>query len=198
MKYPSHLQKLIHVLKKLPGVGNRSAERFAFELLDWREAELKQLGEVICATPNEIAFCETCGALAETDGCSICLDPTRRREVISVVRSAREIFSIESTGEFKGLYHVLGGLLSPLEGIGPDQLRLDSLIERIRNEGAQEIILALDSTLEGDTTALYIKNRLENTPIKLTRLAFGLPMGSALDYVDGGTLARAFLGRGSF
>lgn len=198
MKYPTHLQKLIQVLKKLPGVGNRSAERYAFQLLEWSEEDLKQFGEVVKETPEEICFCDTCGALSERDHCALCTDPVRKKEVLSVVRSAREVFAIESTGEFKGRYHVLGGVLSPLEGIGPDQLRMESLFCRIREEGIKEVILALDATLEGDATALYIKNELENAPIKLTRLAFGLPMGSALDYVDGGTLARAFMGRGSF
>jgi recombination protein RecR len=198
MKYPTHLQKLIQVLKKLPGVGSRSAERFAFQLIEWPEHDLKQFGAVVQSTAEEICFCGDCGALSEKEECAFCSDRSRKTEVLSVVRSAREIFSIESTGEFKGLYHVLGGVLSPLDGIGPEHLRMESLFRRIRDGGIKEVILALDATLEGDATALYIKNELENTPIKLTRLAFGLPMGSALDYVDGGTLARAFMGRGSF
>ncbi len=198
MKYPNHLQKLIQVLKKLPGIGNRSAERFAFQLLEWPRDELIQFGEVVKQTSNEIHFCPECGALSEREHCGLCSDPKRNREVLCVIRSAREVFSLEATAEFKGLYHVLGGVLSPLEGIGPEQLRMESLIDRVRAGGIREVILALDSTLEGDTTSLYIKNELEDLPIQLTRLAFGIPMGSALDYVDGGTLARSFLGRNQF
>lgn len=197
-KYPAHLQKLIQTLKKLPGVGNRTAERYAFQLLDWSKEQLLQFGETVSETAELIHFCADCGALAEPDQCSLCSSPKRNREILSVVSTAREVFAIESTGEFKGLYHVLGGVLSPLHGIGPEQLRLESLFERIRNGEIKEVILALDATLEGDATALYIKNELERHPIKVTRLAFGLPMGSALDYVDGGTLARAFSGRHHF
>jgi recombination protein RecR len=198
MKYPAHLQKLIQVLKKLPGVGSRSAERFAFELLEWTDHDLIQFGKVVSDTPNHIHFCEECGALTEPDNCVFCTDPKRNTGVLSIVRSAREIFAIESSGEFKGHYHVLGGVLSPLSGIGPEHLRLEPLFRRIETGKFSEVILALDASLEGDATALYIKNELEKYPVKLTRLAFGLPMGSALDYVDGGTLARAFSGRNHF
>lgn len=198
MKYPNHLQKLIQVLKKLPGIGNRSAERFAFQLLEWPQEELTQFGDVVKDTSKSIHFCPVCGVLSEKETCGICSDKKRNTEVLCVIRSAREVFSLEATGEFKGLYHVLGGVLSPLEGIGPEQLKMESLFTRIAKGGISEIILALDSTLEGDATALYIKSELQHLPIKLTRLAFGIPMGSALDYVDGGTLARSFLGRNHF
>lgn len=198
MKYPAHLQKLIQVLKKLPGVGSRSAERFAFELLEWSDHDLIQFGKVVGDTPQYTHFCHECGALTEPDNCTFCQNPKRNIGVLSVVRSAREIFAIESSGEFKGHYHVLGGVLSPLAGIGPEELRLEPLFRRIESGQFNEVILALDASLEGDATALYIKNELEKYPVKLTRLAFGLPMGSALDYVDGGTLARAFSGRNHF
>jgi len=199
LKYPAHLQKLIQTLKKLPGVGSRSAERFAFHMLAWSKEDLSLFSETVAGTAHQIHFCNDCGALAEPEECAFCKNPKRNHEVLSIISSAREVFAIESTGEFRGVYHVLGGVLSPLQGIGPEHLRLDSLFERIRNGEIREVILALDATLEGDATALYIKNELENYPaIKITRLAFGLPMGSALDYVDGGTLARAFSGRHHF
>jgi recombination protein RecR len=198
MRYPPHLLKLIEVLKRLPGVGNKSAERFAFHLLTWPEEQLRELGRVVSATKEQLKQCAICGCLMGEEGCSFCDLSQRDTSVMCVIASPRDVFSIEETHEYYGLYHVLGGVLSPLEQRGPEHLSLYKLKERLQNLQVKEIIIALDSTLEGDATALFLKQELATYPLQISRLAFGLPMGSALDYVDGGTLARAFAGRGSF
>lgn len=198
MRYPPHLLKLIDVLKRLPGVGNKSAERFAFHLINWKPSHLDDLASVVKEIPYMLKQCDECGCLAGIEDCTFCSPQRAERGVLCVIASSKEAFSIEDTGEYKGLYHVLGHLLSPLDGIGPEQLQLDHLRRRIEKHAIKELVIALDSTLEGDATALYIKQEFENTPLNVSRLAFGLPMGSSLDYVDGGTLARAFAGRGKF
>ncbi len=198
MRYPDHLLKLIQVLKRLPGVGTKSAERFAFHLLNWPEAHIRELGETIRLTKEKLQQCSCCGCLRGSEGCLFCQSPHRDRSLLCVLASPREVFALEETGQYLGSYHVLGGLLSPIERRGPEHLSLFKLKERLKEGEVKEMILALDSTLEGDATALFIKQELASSPIKISRLAFGLPMGSALDYVDGGTLTRAFLGRQQF
>lgn len=197
MKTPRHLTKLIDSLKKLPGVGSRSAERFAYRIIEWSPEALQEFSQVLSEVPLRLKGCDECGALME-DSCSLCEDGRRDNSILCVVASSKEIYSIESTREFRGHYHVLGGLLSPLDQICPKKLSIPKLKERIRKFGTQELLLALDSTLEGDTTALYLKQELADLPIKISRLAFGLPMGSSLDYVDGGTLARALMSRSEY
>ncbi|EFB42357.1 MULTISPECIES: recombination mediator RecR [Parachlamydia] len=200
MRYPSHLIKLIQVLKKLPGVGARSAERFAFQLMEWDEEKLREFGTILSQVPEKIQACSACGCLKEeAGGCPFCDDLVRQAsQILCVISSPRDVFSIEETREYKGLYHVLGGLLSPLDGFGPERLSLASLKGRIEIHQIHEVVIALGSTLEGDATALYIKRELGTLPVQVSRLAYGLPVGSSLDYVDGGTLARAFSGRASF
>lgn len=198
MRYPAHLLKLIDVLKKLPGVGNKSAERFAFQLLDWPQHQLEEMGTIIKEIPQYLQQCPECGCLMGNNLCNFC-EPTRNHQKkICIIASPRDAFAIEGTHEYRGLYHVLGGVLSPMEGFNADRLTLPKLRERIHRLQLTEVVIALDSTLEGDATALYLKRELESGQIQITRLAFGLPMGSSLDYVDGGTLARAFSGRGQF
>lgn len=197
-KYPIHLLKLIDVLKQLPGVGTKSAERFAFEMIDWNQAQLKQMAEVISETHSELRHCVECGCLADTDACPFCEQAQYRAHALCVVAAPRDVFAIEATHEYKGLYHVLGALLSPIDGIGPEKLNIDALKQRIAVHQIGEVVIALDSTLEGDATALYLKQELAALNIHVSRLAFGLPMGSSLDYVDGGTLARALSARGRF
>lgn len=197
MNYPAHLQKLIEVFKRLPGVGARSAERFAFHLLDSSPSQLADMGSTISQIPQSIRHCEICGCLCE-ESCLFCQDSRRSPHIVCVVASAKDAFAIDRTNEFLGLYHVLGGLLSPLEGKGPQALRIDKLIERIEKSEVGEIIIALDATVEGDATSLYIKQLVESFACKVSRLAFGLPMGSSLEYVDGDTLGRAFSGRQLF
>lgn len=199
MRYPSHLIKLIQILKKLPGVGTKSAERFAFQLIDWKREELEDFAKIVGQVPDQIQPCALCGCLKAEGGCVFCEDSRRlESKVMCVICSPKDAFAIEETREYKGLYHVLGGLLSPLNGFGPERLSLGNLKKRIETFSIQEVVIALDSTLEGDATALYLKRELAPYSLEISRLAFGLPVGSSLDYVDGGTLARAFSGRGSF
>ncbi|MCP5469819.1 MAG: recombination protein RecR [Chlamydiales bacterium] len=189
MKYPDHLLKLISLFKKFPGIGARSAERFAFDLLDWPADKIMEMARTLAETKEKIQTCCECGALIEKK-CSF--HEGRNTEVICIVRSPKDIFAIEETREYRGLYHVLGALLSPIQNQIPC---LNKLKERLENESAKEVIVALDSTLEGDATALYLKKELAHLPITVSRLALGLPMGSSLDFVDGGTLGRALTGR---
>jgi recombination protein RecR len=198
MHYPSHLQKVINVLKRLPGVGTKSAERYAFHMLDWPQEYLYEMAQAFKDIPEKIKTCDECGCLRDEQICPFCTEQRKNSGLICILSSPKEAFSIESTGEYKGLYHVLGGLLSPLDGVGPDKLSIHSLKKRIADLKIQEIVIALDSTLEGDATALYLKQELESFHVVIYRLAFGLPMGSPIDYVDGGTLARAFSARSKF
>jgi recombination protein RecR len=198
MRYPEHLLKLIHILKKFPGVGHKSAERFAFHLLNWPVEHLHELSETVKQTKDKIKHCSQCGCLTDEAPCHYCDITQRDSQIICVTAFARDVFSIEETHEYRGLYHVLGGVLSPLENRGPEHLSIQTLKQRVKTFQIKEIVVALDSTLEGDATALYIKQELADPDIKISRLAFGLPMGSSLDYVDGGTLARALAGRNRF
>lgn len=198
MKYPPHLLKLIDVLRKLPGVGIKSAERFAFEMISWPKEAIDEMASVIQQTPALLTHCEECGCLAGQETCYFCASAPARKPALCLVAMPRDVFAIESTHEFKGIYHVLGALLSPIDGFGPEKFNLDKLKRRIVDLKIEELIIALDSTLEGDATALYLKQELESLDLSISRLAFGLPMGSSLDYVDGGTLARALSARGKF
>lgn len=198
MKYPKHLLQLIESLKRFPGVGSKSAERFAFQMLDWKVEQLEALAEIIRTTPQKLKYCTECGCLVGEEQCQFCHPSRDSLGTLCIIASAKDAFAIEETREYKGLYHVLGGLLSPLEGRGPEQLHFSKLQSRIARKNIKEVIIALDSTLEGDATSLYIKRELASLPVNVSRLAFGLPMGSSLDYVDGGTLTKALLGRGSF
>jgi len=196
-KYPPDFLKLITLLRKLPGVGLKTAERFAFQMLKWPEDQLKYLGELIASLKNKVHSCSLCGCLME-DKCFFCHSKDRDLKVLCVVSSPKDVYVIEETKTYFGLYHVLGGLLSPLEGKTIENLQIESLKKRILEHKVDELILALDSTIEGDTTALFLKKMVENSHIAVSRLALGLPMGSSLDFVDGGTLARALSGRQSF
>jgi recombination protein RecR len=198
MKYPLPITKLIEVLKKLPGVGNKSAERFAFQMLKWSKEELHAMANTVASAADKLGCCETCGCLADEEGCRFCAPNRMEVPTLCVIASLRDAFTIEETREFRGSYHVLGGLLSPLEGQGPEVLKIHKLRDRIIDHKIEELVIALDSTLEGDATALYLKSALEDLPVKISRLAFGIPLGSSLDYVDGGTIARAFSARLSY
>lgn len=195
MRYPPHLLKLIDVLKRLPGVGIKSAERYAFQLLTWPQKQLEELADVVKEIPAKLKHCSNCGCLTEDQNCLFCVAPRIHSKHLCVIASAKDAFAIEATREYKGLYHVLGGVLSPMEGFNADRLSIDKLKKRIKEYQILEVVIALDSTLEGDATSLYLKRELEPLGVQITRLAFGLPMGSSLDYVDGGTLARALTGR---
>lgn len=198
MKYPLHLLKLIDVLKRLPGVGSKSAERFAFEMIRWPESRLTEMAQVLQMTSLQLKHCSQCGCLIDVDHCQFCRDKNEKVESICVVATARDVFSIGATNEYNGLYHVLGTLLSPMNGVGAESLNLHKLVERITRHQIEEVVIALDSTLEGDATSLYLKKVLGPMRVRISRLAFGLPMGSPLDYVDGGTLARALSARAHY
>lgn len=198
MRYPLHLRKVIEVLKRLPGVGNKSAERFAFQLLNWKPEHLEEISTLLQDIPLKLKHCVECGCLIGEEACPFCDESRRNSGTLCIISSTRDVFAIEETREYKGLYHVLGGLLSPMEGFGPDKLNLNRLKHRIKTLSIREVVIALDSTLEGDATSLYIKRELDALGVPISRLAFGLPMGSSLDYVDGGTLARALSARAKF
>ncbi|HSX14152.1 MAG TPA: recombination mediator RecR [Chlamydiales bacterium] len=195
--YPTELTPFIAELKKLPGVGTRTAERFAFELLNWPKEELVFLGEIILGIKDKIPPCTVCGCLTNQGRCSFCDQTTRNASQLCIIATARDAFAIEETKTYQGLYHVVEHLLSPLDGRHASQLNIERIQNRIQKNEVREIILAFDSTLEGDTTALYIKSQL-GTHLSMSRLAFGLPMGSSLEYIDGSTLTRALKGRQSF
>ncbi|MES2345118.1 MAG: recombination mediator RecR [Chlamydiota bacterium] len=195
MKYPTDLVSLIAYLKKLPGVGAKTAERFAFHLLNWQESQLSSLGTLIATIKEKIHYCPECGCLADDISCSFCKNAQRDQHLLCITSSPKDVFAIEETRIFHGLYHVLGGLLSPLHGCSPEELNIEKLKERALKREVKEIIIAIDSTLEGDATALYLKEQITTWGIRASRLAFGLPMGSTLDFVDGGTLTRALMGR---
>lgn len=197
-QYPNELLTLIAYLKKLPGVGTKTAERFAFYLLEWSKEDLTKFSEKLSTLQEKIYPCSTCGCLMDSSHCSFC-DPVKRGQTtLCIVSSPRDVYAIEETRAFKGLYHVLGGLLSPLEGRSIGDEVLEKLRKRLEESPVEEVIIAFDSTLEGDATALFIKKKLDDWSMATTRLAFGLPMGSSLDFVDYGTLEKAFTGRRTF
>lgn len=195
MNYPLCLEKLIQALKKFPGIGSKSAERLAFHMLDWPQEQFELVIEAMQTAKHSLQGCSECGSLCQEQNCLFCKDKNRSQESICVVAYPREVFAIEETRKFNGLYHVLGGTLSPLEGRYPKDMGLEKLKKRLETLKCREIIAALDSTLEGDATVLYLQETLKDYPIKITRLAFGIPLGSALEYVDGGTLAKALCSR---
>lgn len=197
-KFPTELLSLIAHLKKLPGVGTRTAERFAFELIRWPDDQLLPFSQVISGIKAKIPSCELCGCLTDQGACGFCHSSQRNGTQLCILASQRDVFAIEETQSYRGLYHVIGELLSPLDGRHPEHLDIPKIKERIALNQVREIILAFDSTLEGDTTALYLKDQLQDPAISISRLAFGLPMGSSLEYIDGSTLARAFSGRQTF
>ncbi len=197
-KYPSELNTLIAYLKKLPGVGSKTAERFAFHLLEWPETELKKIACHLNTLKEKIKHCPECHCLINAGACQFCFNFQRNRSQLCMISSAKDVFALEETGTFRGLYHVIGGLLSPIDGKAPEHLNLEKLRKRVDDLGIKEIIIALDSTLEGDTTALFLKEQVQTWGLSVSRLAFGLPLGSSLDFVDGGTLARALTARQLF
>jgi len=194
-KYPETLNSLISYLKKLPGVGARTAERFAFELIRWPPALLEEMGLLFSEVPKKIIPCSTCGCLTQENSCRFC--ENRDTSSLCLISSPRDAYAIEETHVYRGLYHVIEHLLSPLDNRHAAQLRLDRIEARIEKHQIKEIILAFDSTLEGDTTALYLKQQLSKYPLSISRLAFGLSVGSTLEYTDPGTLSRALSGRQS-
>jgi recombination protein RecR len=193
--YEGVVQDLIDELGRLPGVGPKSAQRIAFHLLQADPTDVRRLAEVLVEVKEKVRFCAICGGVAEQETCRICRDPRRDTAVVCVVEESKDVVAIERTREFRGRYHVLGGAISPIEGIGPDQLRIKELMTRLADGSVTEVILATDPNLEGEATATYLSRFLANLGIRVTRLASGLPVGGDLEYADEVTLGRAFEGR---
>jgi recombination protein RecR len=193
--YDGAVQDLIDELGHLPGIGPKSAQRIAFHLLSADPTDVRRLVETIQTVKEKVRFCEVCGNVAEGERCRVCLDPRRSDEVLCVVEEAKDVVAIERTREFRGRYHVLGGAIDPMAGIGPDDLRIKDLIARLGNENVTEVILATDPNIEGEATATYLTRILAPLGLRITRLASGLPVGGDLEYADEVTLGRAFEGR---
>lgn len=194
------IEDLAALLARLPGIGRKSALRVTYHLLKAEPAYAAALAGRIATLKDAVRFCSICGAYTEADPCPVCQGPERERRLVCVVEQPQDVLTIEASHEYRGLYHVLGGLLSPLDGIGPDRLRIAPLVERIREgaghgNGIAEVVIATNPTVEGDTTALYLKKILEREGVAVTRLATGIPVGGDLEYADRLTLARSFRGR---
>jgi recombination protein RecR len=195
VQYARPLARLVSEFEKLPGIGPKSAQRLAFFVLRQSEEEARALAEAIVEVKARIGYCRICFNFTDREVCEICADARRDAGLICVVADPRDLIAMEKTGEFRGLYHVLGGVLAPMEGIGPDQLKIRDLFARLREKAVREIILAMDPTVEGDATAMYLATHLKNLGQRVTRIAHGVPVGGSLDYTDPATLIQAFEGR---
>jgi len=193
--YEGAVQDLIDELGRLPGIGPKSAQRIAFYILQAEPEDVARLSTALTEVKRRVRFCEICGNVSENEQCRICLDPKRSEEIICVVEESKDVVAIERTREFRGRYHVLGGAISPIDGIGPDDLRVRELLTRLANGAVTEIIIATDPNLEGEATATYLARMLKPMGLTVTRLASGLPVGGDLEYADEVTLGRAFAGR---
>lgn len=193
--YEGVVQDLIDELGRLPGVGPKSAQRIAFHILQADPADVRRLANALAEVKAKVRFCTVCGNVAESEQCRVCRDPRRDRSVICVVEESKDVVAVERTREFRGRYHVLGGAISPIEGIGPDDLRIRELLARLADGTVTELILATDPNLEGEATATYLARMVKPMGLKVTRLASGLPVGGDLEYADEVTLGRAFEGR---
>ncbi len=193
--YDGIIQDLIDEFGRLPGIGPKSAQRIAFHILQTPSFDVSRLAQLLSELRERVRFCEICGNVSEQTQCSICRDPRRDRTFICVVEDAKDVSAIERTREFRGLYHVLGGSISPMAGIGPDDLRIAHLMQRLADGTVTEVILATNPNLEGEATATYLSRLLHTLEIRVTRLASGLPVGGDLEYADEVTLGRAFEGR---
>jgi recombination protein RecR len=193
--YDGIVQNLIDEFGRLPGIGPKSAQRITFHILQTPNFDVSRLAQLLVEVREKVRFCEICGNVSEQDRCAICRDPRRNETLICVVEDAKDVAAIERTREFRGLYHVLGGVISPIAGVGPDDLRITQLMQRLADGTVQEVILATNPNLEGEATATYLSRLLTTLSIRVTRLASGLPVGGDLEYADEVTLGRAFEGR---
>lgn len=193
--FDAEISGLIDQLGKLPGIGPKSAQRIAFFVLQSPGFDPLPLANALGSIREKVTFCEVCGMLASESKCSVCLDSRRDNSTICVVEEPKDVWAIERTREYRGIYHVLGGALSPIDGVGPEELRIGSLLLRLRNGEIAEVIIATDPNLEGEATASYLSRALSETGVLVTRLASGLPVGGDLEYADEVTLSRAFAGR---
>ncbi|MGI6194699.1 MAG: recombination mediator RecR [Eubacteriales bacterium] len=194
-EYIEPIEILVEKFRHLPGVGRKSALRMAFSILDMSDEEVNAFADAIRAAKKDVHQCPVCGNLTDSDICSVCQDESRDRSIICVVEDARDVTALERVREYTGLYHVLGGAISPLRGKGPEDLSIGALIDRIKNGGVQEVIIATNPTVEGETTAMYIARLLRPLGVKTSRLAYGVPVGGDLEYADEVTLNRALEGR---
>ncbi len=197
LRYPPPLERVIEELERLPGIGPKSAQRLAFFLLGRPQEQAQALGEAILCLHEGIQPCAECGNFAAARLCPVCAEETRDRRALCVVETATDLMALERAGEYRGLYHVLGGALSPLAGVGPADLRVEQLLQRVQRYGTEEVILATSPTVEGDATAEFVRQRLaQSAPgVRISRIALGLPVGADMDYADQVTLARALRGR---
>jgi recombination protein RecR len=193
--YEGIVQELIDELGRLPGIGPKSAQRIAFHILQTQSFDTTRLAQILMDVREKVRFCSICGNVSEQDTCTICRDVRRNQAIICVVEEAKDVAAIERTREFRGLYHVLGGALSPIDGIGPNELRFTQLVKRLADATVTEVIIATDPNLEGEATATYLARLLVQPGLRVTRLASGLPVGGDLEYADEVTLGRAFEGR---
>lgn len=193
--YDGIVQDLIDEFGRLPGIGPKSAQRIAFHILQTQNFDVSRLAELLTDVREKVRFCETCGNVTEEEQCAICRDPRRDRSLICVVEEPKDVVAIERTRQFRGLYHVLGGAISPIDGIGPDDLSIPALMQRLGSSEVTEVILATDPNLEGEATAAYLSRLLSSMEIPVSRLASGLPVGGDLEFADEVTLGRAFEGR---
>lgn len=195
MNYPDSLKKLIDSLKKLPTIGEKSAERLAFAIMDMDTDDVEAFSRSIIDAKYKIKKCIICGNITENDVCDICSSKNREEDIICVVEDAKNIISLEKMGSYTGKYHVLGGLISPMDGKGPEDIKVDSLVKRVKNDKIKEVIIAVSPTLEGETTSLYISKLLEDMDVVVSKIAHGIPMGADMEYLDPMTLSMAMLNR---
>jgi recombination protein RecR len=189
------IENAVNEFAKLPGIGKKTALRLVLHLLKQETAQVEQFGDVIARMRQQIRFCNVCHNVSDAEVCSICSSHSRQKQVVCVVESIRDVMAIENTQQFNGLYHVLGGIISPIDGIGPDQLNVHSLVERVQYQGVEEIIMAVSPTIEGDTTIYYLSKKLKEFPVKITTIARGIAFGGELEYADEMTLARSISNR---
>lgn len=193
--YPSPVARLVEEFSKLPGVGSKTAQRLAFFVLNMPEREVRILAQAIVDAKQKTSYCSVCGNMTDIDPCSICRNTSRDSSIICVVEGPRDVIAMEKTREFKGIYHVLHGAISPMEGIGPDDIRIKELLQRISKGGITEVIVATNPNVEGEATAMYLSKLLKPFGTKVTRIAHGIPVGGDLEYADEVTLAKALEGR---
>lgn len=193
--HPAPLERLLEALQALPGIGPKSAQRIAFHLLKTRPEQVRRLAEAIAALPEALRMCALCHAVTDREVCATCSDPTRSDRLICVIEEPHNLLAVERTRDFKGRYHVLHGSLSPLQGVGPDELKVQGLLDRVRQGGVDEVILATSPTVEGEATAIFLARLLKPLGVKVTRIAMGVPVGADLEWADEVTMAKALEGR---
>jgi recombination protein RecR len=196
MQFPSELlEAAVNAFSRLPGIGRKTALRLVLHLLKQDESEVRAFSETIARARTDIRFCRNCHNISDADTCTICTSPLRRQEIVCVVENIRDVIAIESTQQYNGTYHILGGVISPLDGVGPEQLHIEDLLQRVRNGRIEELVFALSPTIQGDTTIYYIQKRLSDTTLRITTIARGVAFGGELEFADELTLARSLQNR---